>query len=72
VDSRVWLIVLYMIGLWLCVLVVKLNQTSKHSQWVCVGVNRNLDSLNYFDKSIIVIKLLKIDTVIFHATQNSH
>jgi len=31
-----------------------------------------LDSLNYFDKSIIVIKLLKIDTVIFHTTQNSH
>jgi len=30
------------------------------------------DSLNYFDKSIIVIKLLKIDTEIFQTTQNSH
>jgi len=26
------------------------------------------DALNYFDKSIIVIKLLKIETVLFHAT----
>jgi len=30
------------------------------------------DSLNYFDKSIIVIKLLKKETLVFHATQNSH
>jgi len=30
------------------------------------------DSLNYFDNSIIVIMLLKIDTVIFQTTQNSN
>jgi len=31
-----------------------------------------LDSLNYFDMSIIVRQLLKIETLDFHATQNSH
>jgi len=30
------------------------------------------DSLNYFDKPIIVIKLLKIETLVFLATQKSH
>jgi len=30
------------------------------------------DFLNYFDKSIIVINLLKIETLVFHATQKSH
>jgi len=30
------------------------------------------DSLNYFDKPIIILKLLKIETLVFHATQNSH
>jgi len=39
------------------------------NEYVCV--NRNLDFLNYFDKSIMVIKLLIIETLVFHATQNS-
>jgi len=39
---------------------------------VCVYVYIEiLDSLNYFDKSIIVRKLIKIEPLVFHATQNS-
>jgi len=39
---------------------------------VCVYVYIEIiDSLNYFDKSIIVRRLLKIETLVFHATQNS-
>jgi len=29
-------------------------------------------SINYFDKSNFIIKLLKIETLVFYATQNSH
>jgi len=39
---------------------------------VCVYVYIEIiDSLNYFDKSIIVRKLHKIETLVFQATQNS-
>jgi len=39
---------------------------------VCVYVYIELsDSLNYSVKSIIVRKLLKIESLVFHATQNS-
>jgi len=31
-----------------------------------------VDFSNYFDMSIIVIKFLRIETLVFHATQYSH
>jgi len=65
VDSILGLIVQYIIGSRVCVLVILSNHNlAKYSNmYVQIEI---FGSLNYFDQSMIRIKLLKIETLVFN------
>jgi len=58
------LIVQYEIILWVCVLVVYLNLPYPKNPNVYVQIEI-FDYLNYSDQSMILIKILKIETLVF-------